>query len=103
VSVVPLRVGTGSRIKALQSFAAGCPVVGTTIGLEALGGGPAEMRTADDPATFAADVVALLHDGDLAERQRAAARTLVEGQSWRRSAELLVAALGVADPDRRPC
>jgi glycosyltransferase involved in cell wall biosynthesis len=103
VSVVPLRVGTGSRVKALQSFAAGCPVVGTTIGLEGLEGGPAEMRTADDPAVFAADVVALLRDDEGAERQRLAARRLVEGHYWARSAELLAEALGVVQPGRRPC
>jgi glycosyltransferase involved in cell wall biosynthesis len=103
VSVVPLRIGTGSRIKALQSFAAGCPVVGTTIGLEGLEGGPSEMRTADDPERFAAEVVELLHDDGAAEGQRVAARRVVEAHSWARSADLLADALAVAGADRRPC
>jgi glycosyltransferase involved in cell wall biosynthesis len=36
VVVVPVRVGTGTRLKALEAMAAGRPVVGTTIGLEGL-------------------------------------------------------------------
>lgn len=103
VSVVPLRVGTGSRVKALQSFAAGCPVVGTTIGLEGLEGGPSTMRTADDPAIFATAVIDLLRDDQAAERQRAAARQVVEAHSWQRASDLLADGLGVCSPDVASC
>src|SRR3546814_292233 len=34
VVVVPLRIGTGTRLKALEAMAAARPVVGTTIGLD---------------------------------------------------------------------
>jgi hypothetical protein len=34
--LVPLRVGSGSRLKILESFAYGRPVVSTTIGAEGL-------------------------------------------------------------------
>ena len=36
-ALVPIRAGGGSRIKALEAFAHGVPVVGTTKGLEGLG------------------------------------------------------------------
>src|SRR5205823_15052400 len=36
VAIVPLRIGTGTRLKAREAMAAGRPVVGTTVGLEGL-------------------------------------------------------------------
>ena len=36
VAVVPVHIGSGTRLKALDAMAAGRPVVGTTIGLEGL-------------------------------------------------------------------
>ena len=63
VAVVPLRVGTGSRLKALEAMAAGRPVVGTTIGL---GGLDVAVRrdalVADDAGSFAGAVVEVLDD-----------------------------------------
>lgn len=79
VSVVPIRVGSGSRLKALEAMAAGRPVVGTTIGLGGL-----EVRDgiecciADEPPRFAAAVVDLLLDDDLATTLTSAGRSLVE-------------------------
>ncbi|HEY7544854.1 MAG TPA: glycosyltransferase, partial [Blastocatellia bacterium] len=35
-SIVPLRVGSGSRLKILESFAAGVPVISTRLGAEGL-------------------------------------------------------------------
>jgi glycosyltransferase involved in cell wall biosynthesis len=60
VAVVPLRSGSGTRIKILEAWAALTPVVSTTIGAEGL---PAEgVLIADAPAAFAAAVVQLLQD-----------------------------------------
>ena len=79
VSVVPIRVGSGSRLKALEAMAAGRPVVGTSIGLEGL-----ELRAgrdalvADDPAGFAAAVVRVLRDDQLAMALAAAGRVTAE-------------------------
>ncbi|MEJ0044900.1 MAG: glycosyltransferase family 4 protein [Rhodospirillales bacterium] len=36
ISVIPLRVGGGTRIKAFESMAVGRPVVSTAIGIEGL-------------------------------------------------------------------
>ena len=79
VAVVPLRQGTGTRLKALEALAAGRPLVGTTIGLEGLDlvdGVHAVM--ADDPATMAAGIVQLLTDDAAAGRLAAAGRALVD-------------------------
>ena len=51
VVIVPLRVGTGTRLKALEGMAAARPVVGTAIGLEGLAvEDRVSVRIADDPA-----------------------------------------------------
>jgi glycosyltransferase involved in cell wall biosynthesis len=67
--VVPLRIGSGTRLKALEAMAAGRPVVGTSVGLEGLGieAGTHAVVT-DDPSSFAAGVVQVLIDDDLAQR-----------------------------------
>ncbi|ACU37545.1 glycosyltransferase family 4 protein [Actinosynnema mirum] len=76
VVVAPLRVGGGTRIKILEGFASGIPVVSTTVGCEGLGGEDAvHLRIEDDSEAFADAVARLLRDGDarrsLAERARA--------------------------------
>jgi glycosyltransferase involved in cell wall biosynthesis len=72
-------VGSGTRLKALEALAAGRPVVGTTIGLEGLGLRPGvDVLVADDAASFAAAVLRLLRDDELAARLAAAGRATVE-------------------------
>jgi glycosyltransferase involved in cell wall biosynthesis len=69
VAVVPLRIGSGSRLKALEAMAAGRPVVGTSVGLEGLDiGDDDQALVADDPASLAAAVVRLLTDDGVAAR-----------------------------------
>jgi glycosyltransferase involved in cell wall biosynthesis len=61
VVVVPLRLGTGTRLKALEAMAAGRPVVGTSIGLEGLGlVDGVQARIVDDPTALADAIVELL-------------------------------------------
>lgn len=73
VAVVPLRIGSGSRLKALEALAASRPVVGTTIGLEGLDLRPnQQVLAADDAAGFAAAVVRVLRDDTLASSLAAA-------------------------------
>ncbi|MEO3749483.1 glycosyltransferase family 4 protein [Streptomyces sp. B6B3] len=59
--VVPLRVGSGTRIKILEAFAHGVPVVSTTIGAEGLDAVPGEhlavADTADGLARHCADLL----------------------------------------------
>ena len=61
VFVAPIRSGSGVRVKILEAFASGIPVVSTTLGAEGLcdaASGIAEL--ADRPADFARAVVGLL-------------------------------------------
>ena len=60
-TLVPLRVGTGTKNKILQSLAMARPVVTTTIGNEGMDAGSGqEAMVADEPAAFA-DAVIRLH------------------------------------------
>ncbi len=73
--VCPIRSGSGVRVKLLEAFASGIPVVSTLIGAEGLGRIDGEFcALADDPAAFAAKVVQLLEDpalaGAMADRAR---------------------------------
>jgi hypothetical protein len=79
VAVVPLLEGSGSRIKALEAFAAGVPVVGTTVGLSGLPVRPGvDCVVADEPAEMAAAIVRLLDDPDHSEQLVVQAGQLVK-------------------------
>jgi glycosyltransferase involved in cell wall biosynthesis len=68
-SVVPLRVGGGTRLKILESMAAGTAVVSTSVGCEGLGLEPdRHLVVADEPAAFAAGVIRVLRDPALRRR-----------------------------------
>jgi len=60
-SIVPLRIGGGTRLKVYESMAAGVPVISTTIGAEGLVyHAPLDIRIADEPQTFADQCIELL-------------------------------------------
>ena len=59
-SVVPLRVGGGTRLKVLEAMAAGTPVISTTLGAEGLEVTPGkDIVIADSPQAMADAVVSL--------------------------------------------
>lgn len=81
--VVPLRRGSGTRVKILEAFAHRIPVVSTTIGAEGLGvRGGRELLLADDAAALADACVRVLTDVTL----RAALVDAAEA-AWRASFE----------------
>jgi glycosyltransferase involved in cell wall biosynthesis len=82
--VVPLRSGGGTRLKILEAFAHGLPVVSTTIGAEGLGAQNAtHLLIADDAAGLAAAVAMLLDDdGRCRELAAAAYQFVVEHYDW---------------------
>jgi len=77
--VVPLRWGSGMRVKILNAMAMGLPVVSTTVGAEGIGVTDGEdILLADDPAAFADAVVRVLMDRALRERLGTVARRRME-------------------------
>jgi len=69
ILAVPLRIGSGVRMKVLEAWARGVPVVGTSAavsGLEVEDG--REALVADDPAAFARAVARLRSEAGLAPR-----------------------------------
>jgi glycosyltransferase involved in cell wall biosynthesis len=84
VSIVPLRIGGGTRLKIYESMAAGTPTVSTSIGAEGLDvSHPANIRLADTPAAFAEQCVSLLENAQERERLAAEALGLVTAHfSW---------------------
>ncbi len=80
-SVVPLRVGGGTRLKILEALALGTPVVATSKGAEGLDLIPdRDILIADDPADFAAAVLRLLQDATLRETLSHNGRQTVEAK-----------------------
>jgi len=84
VSVVPIRIGSGSRLKILESMALGTPIVSTTIGCEGIAARDGEeIVIADDRHRFSKSVIELLTDRDERTRISENARRLVEqSYSW---------------------
>ena len=86
VFVVPLLAGGGMRVKILDAWAQGLPIVSTTIGAEGLAYRAGEnILIADAPDEFARAVLSILHDPDLARRLAVAGRSTVDQYyDWRR-------------------
>jgi len=79
--VVPLRAGGGMRVKILNGLAQGIPIVSTTLGCEGIRVIPGEdVLVADDPAEFAAAVLRVLNEPELARQLSVNGRRLVEAQ-----------------------
>lgn len=79
--VAPLRAGAGTRLKLLEAFAAGIPVVATSIaaeGIDAVDG--THLAIADDERGFANAIVDLLANPAKRMRMSLAARQLVEAR-----------------------
>ena len=79
LSVVPLRSGSGTRIKILHSMAMGLPVVSTSIGCEGLRTSDREhLLIRDLTQNFAQGVIELIHDRELWHTLQKNGRQLVE-------------------------
>ncbi len=91
VSVVPLRIGGGTRFKILEAMAMVRPVVSTSLGAEGIEAEPGRhLLLADDPAGFAAAVGRILDDAQLGARLGREGRALVERRySWQAAADRL--------------
>ena len=78
VYAIPLRVGSGTRIKVFEAMAMGCPVVSTRLGVEGLDvTNGANYLAADTAEDFAAALARILGDATLQMQLSTDARTLV--------------------------
>jgi glycosyltransferase involved in cell wall biosynthesis len=84
VAVVPVLSGSGTRIKILEAWAAGTPVVSTTIGAEGLEAeNGRHLLLADQPSEFAEAIGSLLADSERrAEMGRAGQLLCQERYTW---------------------
>lgn len=81
VCVVPLRIGSGTRLKILEAAAMAKPIVSTRVGAEGLDFVDGEeIILADEPKEFAGAVAELLTDSDRRQKLGEAARRRVERQ-----------------------
>ncbi len=81
VYVVPLRMGSGTRLKVLEAMAMKIPIVTTGIGSEGIDVHNGETALiSDDPSEFADSVVRLLHDHDLRRRLSEAGHDLMKSK-----------------------
>ena len=61
--VIPMRIGGGTRLKALEAMSAGLPIVSTSLGVEGIAvQNGRELLIRDDPFDFANGVLELLKD-----------------------------------------
>ncbi|MBV8808432.1 MAG: glycosyltransferase, partial [Acidobacteriaceae bacterium] len=84
ISIVPLRVGGGTRLKIFEAMAAGTPVVSTTVGAEGLPVRHGDnIRLADTSADFAAECLNLLENEPVRQTTAANGLELIRARfSW---------------------
>jgi glycosyltransferase involved in cell wall biosynthesis len=83
LAVVPLMDGGGTRMKILDYFAAGVPVISTAKGIEGIPVHPGrEALVIDDFDAMSEAIARLLSDGEAAQRLAANATAFVESLSW---------------------
>ena len=83
--IVPLLAGGGMRVKILDAWCWGLPIVSTTVGAEGIAASPGQdILLADEPGEFAAHVVSLLQDPQLGDRIGGGGRCSAEQKyEWR--------------------
>lgn len=91
IKVVPLKIGSGTRLKILESMAYGRPVVSTSLGAEGIELEDGEnVLIADTPEKFAEKVILLHKNRNLYEKIRRNARKLVEEKyDWKKISKIL--------------
>jgi glycosyltransferase involved in cell wall biosynthesis len=103
VLVVPLRMGSGTRIKIYEGMAMGKAMVATSVGAEGLDvRHEHDIVLADEPARFAEYVVTLLRNENLRRQYEKAAAGTVRQYDWSAVTELLVKQLQKSIPSTSP-
>jgi glycosyltransferase involved in cell wall biosynthesis len=95
IMVVPMTIGTGTRLKILEALASGIPVVTTAIGMAGLDLRPGrDLLVGESDAEIAEAVLQLWHSPDELERLASQGRAAVAAQySFERLRETIASAL----------
>jgi glycosyltransferase involved in cell wall biosynthesis len=98
VYVLPMRTGSGTRLKVFEAMASGKAIVSTPIGAEGLPVTHGEnLMLAAEPTEFAKAVIQLVRNVELRRHIEVGARALVErGFSWRAATDHLEEAVATA-------
>ena len=81
--IVPLLSGGGTRLKILESFARGCPVISTSTGAYGLKVSEKNIIICDNPEEFADKTLQLVQDGQKQKQLSIAGReTFEENYTW---------------------
>ena len=92
--LVPLFEGGGTRFKIMEAFAAGLPVISSSLGVEGLGVTPGEhFLLAETPGEFMNAIGVLLNDHEQGCKIVRSAADFVERFSWRAAGKSIGAAL----------
>jgi len=84
IYIVPLRIGSGTRLKILEAMAAGLPIVSTRIGAEGFDvTDQQEMVLADSPEEWVENILRLLDDQERRTEMGTAAREFAMRYDWR--------------------
>lgn len=91
LAIVPVQSGSGTRLKILEAWAAGCAVLSTPIGAEGLDAIDGEhLKIARGPAAFAQSVLDLLDNEVVRSRLVQAGRLLYEDRyTWKSARKIL--------------
>jgi polysaccharide biosynthesis protein PslH len=105
VSIVPLRIGGGTRLKIYEAMAARVPVVSTSIGAEGLTvHPPTDIRIGDTSRDFADRCLELLSDSEQRRQMATAAWEMVSASfSWERVSRCFEDILGGAVASASAC
>lgn len=83
LSIVPLQIGSGTRLKILESMAYGIPVISTTKGAEGVNYPNNTIQIANTAEHFIEKIEFLINDKETYQDQRYSARKFVEQKySW---------------------
>jgi len=95
VAIVPVLIGSGTRLKILEAFAMGKAVVSTSLGCEGLAVTSGKhLLVADQPAAFAQSIVDLLQNVEQRTALGNAGRKLAETEySWKQCGDDIIRAL----------
>jgi polysaccharide biosynthesis protein PslH len=95
IYILPMRTGSGTRLKIFEAMASGKAIISTPIGAEGLPVKDGEnILLAEDSMTFAKAVIRLIRDAGLRRQLETNARALAEsGFSWRAATHRLEEAI----------